>query len=342
MNKYLASFENYEHIYERSATSPVQFLLSIMKIKCHRVYLKRHTNQIFLTELIRKKDAIDCMNKIKKTDREKRYEDKFLKLMSFTKLHRSFSLSQFQCSHISLVTSDLVWVSDHYDLFLLNTSMGNTLYHIDDLNSESFCGYGFHTVNSEGNLFYINMNFNINKLSTDLKKKTEFIKKNGAALKPICVYCSPLTGDLLVVNTGIHPFTILECNVSRYNEIGQLIQIIQYDYRGHELFIEPYYITENNNGDVVVSDSSAIVVTDREGIHRFSYRGPPLETLFWPQGVCTDALSHILVCDRNTNTVHMLDRDGQFLSYLLIRPSGIFSPVSLCYDAITHRLLVGS
>lgn len=223
MSKHLARLENYEHIYDWSATTPVQVLLSIKKTKCHRLYLERHTNQMFLTELIRKEDAINCINKIKKTDTGKRYEEKFLKLMSFTKLHRSFSLSQVNCCHISLVTSNLVWVSNHYDLFLSNTFSGNTLYHIDDLNSESFFGYGFHTVNNEGNLFYINMNFNINKLSTDLKTKTEFIKTTNSTLKPICVYCSPLTGDLLVVNTGIHPFTIIESNVTRYNEIGELI-----------------------------------------------------------------------------------------------------------------------
>eukprot|EP00105_Crassostrea_gigas_P041402 XP_019925550.1 PREDICTED: uncharacterized protein LOC105334907 [Crassostrea gigas] len=38
----------------------------------------------------------------------------------------------------------------------------------------------------------------------------------------------------------------------------------------------------------------------------------------------------------------MLDRDGQFLSHLLIRPSGIFTPRSLSYDVNTHRLWVGS
>lgn len=92
----------------------------------------------------------------------------------------------------------------------------------------------------------------------------------------------------------------------------------------------------------MVSDDGAVVVTTHEGRYRFSYKGHPSETRLWPQGICTDGLSNILVCDKNTNTVKMLDRDGRFLSYLLIRPSGIFSPVSQGYDAITHRLLVGS
>lgn len=38
----------------------------------------------------------------------------------------------------------------------------------------------------------------------------------------------------------------------------------------------------------------------------------------------------------------MLDKNGNFLSHLLIRPSGIFTPRSLSYDVNTHRLWVGS
>lgn len=72
MNKHLARLENYEHTYDWSATTPVQVLMSIKKTKCHRLYLERHNNQMFLTELIRKEDAINCLNKIKKTDRGKR------------------------------------------------------------------------------------------------------------------------------------------------------------------------------------------------------------------------------------------------------------------------------
>lgn len=47
-------------------------------------------------------------------------------------------------------------------------------------------------------------------------------------------------------------------------------QIIQHAETFCDMFSSPRYITENNNGDVEVSDSTgAVVVTDREGIHRF-------------------------------------------------------------------------
>lgn len=85
-----------------------------------------------------------------------------------------------------------------------------------------------------------------------------------------------------------------------------------------------------------------VVVTDSGGMHRFSYKGHPLGSKLGPKGICTNALSHILVCDDYTLTVQMLDKNGQFLSHLLIRPPGIFNPTSLSYDYKTNCLWVGS
>lgn len=110
----------------------------------------------------------------------------------------------------------------------------------------------------------------------------------------------------------------------------------------------PRYLTENNNGDIVVSvwrynEPGCVVVTDAQGRRRFSYRGSPQELNLVPRGICTDALSHILVCDRKTETVHLIDKDGQFLCFLLTKElPGIKKPYCLSYDFRNHILLVGS
>eukprot|EP00105_Crassostrea_gigas_P007288 XP_011421480.2 PREDICTED: uncharacterized protein LOC105324121 [Crassostrea gigas] len=132
--------------------------------------------------------------------------------------------------------------------------------------------------------------------------------------------------------------------VTRYNQSGQLTQAIQNNNTGRGLYRLPSYITENNNGDVVVSDyeSGAVVVTERGGRHRFSYTGHPSGSSLWPCGICTDALSHILVCDYTTNTVQMINKDGQFLSHLLTESKEMPGPRSLSYDVNTHRFWVGS
>lgn len=125
-----------------------------------------------------------------------------------------------------------------------------------------------------------------------------------------------------------------------------MTQIIQHDNTGHALFRQPFYITENRNRNIVVSDcdffgrSGAVVVIEHEGKYRFSYTGQLPE--LWPRGICTDALTNILVCDDITHTVQIINKDGQFLSHLLIRPSGIFRPRTLSYDINTQSLWVGS
>lgn len=83
----------------------------------------------------------------------------------------------------------------------------------------------------------------------------------------------------------------------------------------------------------------ALVVTNREGKYRFSYPANGSELRLKPNGICTDALSHILVCDGKTDTVQMLDRDGHFLSHLLT--GSTCKVYSLSYDFNTHRLWVG-
>eukprot|EP00105_Crassostrea_gigas_P036793 XP_019920941.1 PREDICTED: tripartite motif-containing protein 2-like [Crassostrea gigas] len=171
-----------------------------------------------------------------------------------------------------------------------------------------------------------------------MKTNTTFIERIDSTWEPRCVYWSPSTGDLLV---GMRNYYTETGKVTRYNQSGQLTQTIHHDNTGMGLYSRPNYITENNNGDVVVSDSfSAVVVTERGGRHRFSYTGHLSGSGLEPRGICTDPLSHILVCD--VTTVQMIDRDGQFLSHLLTESQEIGAPWGLSYDVNTHRLWVGS
>ncbi|XP_062617251.1 uncharacterized protein LOC134278961 [Saccostrea cucullata] len=241
------------------------------------------------------------------------------------------------CSHISLVSTDRVWISDYKGNLILTNTTGDILDSVTDLRQY---GGGVHTVNSISELIYKGCNKNIIKLSKD-KVKTTVIPYTSP-WTPLCVYSSPSTGDLLV---GIrNTDTYREGQVNRYSNTGEHIQTIQHDNTGQGLYSEPNYITENCNGDVIVSDSGcdAVVVTDSSGKHRFSYTGPTSGSELSPCGICTDALSHILVCDPNTDTIHIIDQDGLFLTQLETKQHGIGTPVSLSYDCDTQLLWVGS
>nr|XP_034320705.1 uncharacterized protein LOC117687747 [Crassostrea gigas] len=343
---HIVRLRRYEHRYVQPAFtfSALQFL-SFTKTALPQIHLTLHTSQLSMTESLNKEDVMESLSAIQITERGNRRVGNqcLLKLTSGAELHQSLTVTGVDyCYHISCVTSDRVWVSDHRNNLMLADTTGVPLHRVE--NSDSYL-YGLHTVNSESELIYIDRNYNINKLSKDMKTTTTFIERTDSTWGPRCVYWSPSTGDLLV---GMFNIDTKRAKVTRYNQSGQLTQTIQNHNTGRGLYSEPHYITENNNGDVVVSDhsfiygSGAVVVTERGGRHRFSYTGHPSGSGLWPGGICTDALSHILVCDIITNTVQMLDKDGQFLSHLLTEPQEMDSPQSLSYDVNTHRLWVGS
>ncbi|XP_022312656.1 uncharacterized protein LOC111117740 isoform X1 [Crassostrea virginica] len=339
MTNLLRYYHRFEQLSETMETRPLKFL---------RIMTQKHSP--------RKDDMKPIINMLVNLMKEIRLvpsgiprragvED-LLTLLSSPVVQKSLSVTGVKCCwHISCVTPDRVWVSDYNNLILTDTATGKQLHSVEDsLNSVS----GLHTVNCEGELIYINKEKNIIKLCNDMKTTTTLIKHTDTTWEPECVYCSQSSGDLLVGmwrrDTDTGTFT---GKVMRYDNTGKRKQTIPHDDNTpHALYEAPCFITENNNGDVLVSDLyRAVVVTSGEGVHRFSYTGPPPSgSQLSPRGICTDVMSHILVSDVRTSTVQMLDRDGQFLSYVLTRqtPGMDYRPHGLSYDVTTHAVCVGS
>nr|XP_022288007.1 uncharacterized protein LOC111100420 [Crassostrea virginica] len=340
MTKLLRYYHRYEQLSETMETRPFKFL---------RIMTRKHSP--------RKDDMKTIINMLVNLMKEirlvpsgipRRAEDEdLLTLLSSPVVQKSLSVTGVEyCYHISCVTPDRVWVSDVYNLILTDTATGKQLHSVEDSLGS---GSGIHTVNCESELIYIDNEYNIIKLCNDMETTTTLIKHTDTTWEPWSVYCATSSGDLLVgmyredtdsrTNTG---------KVMRYDNTGEYKQTIPHnDNTPHTLYEWPWFITENNNGDVLVSDwdRRAVVVTSVEGVHRFSYTGPPSGSgLFYPRGICTDVMSHILVSDFNTSTVQMLDRDGQFLSYVLTKqtPRMDYIPWSLSYDVTTHAVWVGS
>lgn len=59
-------------------------------------------------------------------------------------------------------------------------------------------------------------------------------------------------------------------------------------------------------------------------------------------GVCTDTLSQILVCDHKNESIHIINKDGQFLSHLLTKLQGLLKPWCMCYVVDCQILMIGS
>eukprot|EP00105_Crassostrea_gigas_P021094 XP_011440106.1 PREDICTED: uncharacterized protein LOC105337176 [Crassostrea gigas] len=131
---------------------------------------------------------------------------------------------------------------------------------------------------------------------------------------------SAASGDLLVCLIKYDKYKVV-----RYSSTGTVLQEIQYDSQCQPLYKHVAYITENVNGDIIVTDwdKKAVIAVDRLGIFRYSYSGVTCST------VTTDSVGHVIVTDFQGNKIHMLDRDGRFLRYI-IPDGGINKPRGVC------------
>ncbi|XP_056015628.1 uncharacterized protein LOC125675254 [Ostrea edulis] len=117
--------------------------------------------------------------------------------------------------------------------------------------------------------------------------------------------------------------------VVRYSSTGTVLQEIQYDSQGQPLYRDATCITENVNGDIIITDwkKNAVIAVDRLGIFLFSYSGR--DKPFFACAVTTDPAGHVIVTDLKGDKIHMLDRDGRFLGYI-IPNLGIKFPRGVC------------
>ncbi|XP_061192650.1 uncharacterized protein LOC133200850 [Saccostrea echinata] len=314
-----------------SAKNPVEFLrfTKHLQKRRFRIMIEDMLKLSFIYEekTVTKNDVCRKLDTKETNIPKKRHPQTNLMLesMSTLWLKKSQSVPRVNRSvHISCNPVDgHFWVSDHEHI--CRSDKDHTL----EIGRH---GYGEHTVTGQGELIYIDRNYDIIK---DCTKRIVLIDAKGG-WKPKCIYCSPLTGDLLV---GMATINHTAAKVVRYLSSGVEKQSIQYDDRQQALYTYPAYVTENRNGDIIVSDNYVVMVTDYKGGVRFTYRGSPDQGLA-PRGVCTDPLLNILVCDCRSHGVHMLDKDGNLLTVLLQYAENSAGPWGVSYNEIDHVILV--
>lgn len=348
MEFFISKIVKHEHTHLAKANKPVQYLRLIKTSRFPQIQDTPNFTwpwPFLFKEKVKIQDVKNMFSEVKFMEKGKRRRgiELLLKINSSPVLQKTCKVKDIEnCEHISIVTKNIVCVSDKSKLVVTEISTGEILYSTSDFLHISWSG--IHTTNTSFDLIYIAPDQSIKKISNDGVTTTIWGETNPE-WKPLSVYCCPSNGDLLISMHRIDRKNSEDKGqVIRFGN-GQVAQTIPKANSCLTLYIDPRYIIENKNRDIVVSDYwRGVVVTDHEGNYRFSYRANPSGQKIKPRGICTDALSHILVCDRKSESVHILDEDGNFLSYLLTTQSpGLDSkPCSLSYDVHTHLLWVGS
>lgn len=185
----------------------------------------------------------------------------------------------------------------------------------------------------------INLTENVIGLSLNVQQELVFIKgwadtkvwkhKNNSEVAILELsnwrprgLCHTVDGNLLI---SMRSLDSKRSRVVRYSG-SIVIQEIENDKQGDPLF--PVYsesmlhLTENGNGDICVADCAgrAVVVVDSTGDLRFEYGGNitrQLKTkLFQPLKIANDNKLHILINDKSSDIVHIIDCDGNFIRYI--------------------------
>nr|XP_022326428.1 uncharacterized protein LOC111126232 [Crassostrea virginica]XP_022326429.1 uncharacterized protein LOC111126232 [Crassostrea virginica] len=181
--------------------------------------------------------------------------------------------------------------------------------------------YGYHICTYNKQVVYSDLADNsVKKISDDDTVVTMFTTGDW---KPYGITGSAF-GDLLVCLRKDD-----QSKVVRYSSNGTVLQEIQYVSRGQPLYQHAWYIAENVNGDIIVTDSKKrrVIAVDILGRFRYTYSGRNND--LYAFSVATDSVGHVYVIDFIGDKIHMLDRDGRYLRYI-IPEGGIKFPSAVC------------
>nr|XP_022328648.1 uncharacterized protein LOC111127660 [Crassostrea virginica] len=170
-------------------------------------------------------------------------------------------------------------------------------------------------------VFSDNLNKAVKRVSDDDTVLTVFETKDW---NPFGI-TGTASGDLLVCLRKDD-----QSKVVRYSSTGTVLQEIQYDSQCQPLFQLAWYITENVNGDVIVTDlkRNVVVAVNRLGVFRYSYGGKKRTSELF--SVSNNTVGNVFITDFRGDKIHMLDQHGKFLRYVMPHGEKIDHPRALC------------
>ena len=130
-----------------------------------------------------------------------------------------------------------------------------------------------------------------------------------------------------------------EGKVVIYSRSGKIVQDLN-----TELYRHPYRVAKNKvNNHLYICDKDhtsntgspygKVIALDSSYHLQYEYTGQGyVNTKFYPMDICSDRVGHVLITNYYHHSVHILDKNGHFLQWLLPRAQGMWYPVGIYLD----------
>lgn len=128
--------------------------------------------------------------------------------------------------------------------------------------------------------------------------------------------------------------------IVRYDSAGKSLQQICSDERRRLMFQNPVKVAASVTRDIVVVDMAkkCVIAVGADGQRKFTYKGVNA-VKFEPKCIDCNTLGSILVGDHE-DRIHMLDKNGKFLQYIMTPEHGLNDIIGLSSDQEEKRIWV--
>ena len=229
----------------------------------------------------------------------------------------------YEYNHIVCTATDLAWVETAKKQLQLVDRAGM----IKETVKTDFIFYDT-ALTSDGEFLFPDSTNNCIKLMSRQKEIITLFKTNWSPCKLCCLH----NNDIVVTFGNVKKVIVY----SRIGNIRQTLDSIKFGYPqsvavnkvNHNIYIcDIENIYRSCNGKVIAAGAN--------GQLRYEYTGQE-KGQFSPMNLCSDLIGHVLITDFTSHRVHILDRDGQFIQYILTLDFGPYGPVNIDVDTVGY------
>lgn len=145
------------------------------------------------------------------------------------------------------------------------------------------------------------------------------------------------------------PVIIVSCCASNNQSVdvlsldGEILKSHRHDNRqpGRTLFTWPYYVTVNNEGEIIISDcetKTGLLYLDKQGSVKYDYLAINV-VIQDPRGICTDLDGNVYLADKSAHAIHSLTSDGHYRKCVVSARDELIQPIAVCVSPFGHIIV---